>query len=103
MKRYRRRFGIEFTYRKRRQMRVVSTSRNPAVKFFLLSLSLVLVNIWTRLRWQWLRRPGRGPRTVIASAFKLKRFIALLRRPIERLYDAISSVLTTVPRQIVIY
>lgn len=59
-KRYRRRFGIETTYRQRRQMRVVSTSRNPAVKFFLLGLSLVLVNIWARLRWQWFRRPGRG-------------------------------------------
>ena len=103
MKQYRRRFGIESTNRQRRQMRIISTSRNPAVKFFLLGLSLVLVNIWARLRWQCFRRPGRGPRTVIASAFKLKRFIALLRRTIERLYDAISFVQTTVPRQIVIY
>jgi hypothetical protein len=103
MKRYRRRFGIESTYRQRRQVRVVSTSRNPAVKFFLLGLSLVLVNIWARLRWQWFRRPGRGPRRVLASAFKLKRFIGLLRRAIERLYDAILSVRTTRSPQIVIY
>jgi hypothetical protein len=82
---------------------VVSTSRNPAVKFFLLGLSLMLVNIWARLRWQWFRRPGRGPHTVKASAFKLKRFIALLGRAIEHLYHAISSVPTTVPCQIMIY
>jgi hypothetical protein len=46
---------------------------------------------------------GTRPRTVIASSFKLKRLIALLRRAIEQLYDAISSVRTTAPCQIVIY
>jgi len=89
---YRRRFGIESTYRQRRQMRVVSTTRNPAVKFFLMGLSLVLVNIWARLRWQCFRRPGRGPRTVQAAAFKLKRFANLLRRAIEAVYATIVAV-----------
>jgi len=103
MKRYRRRFGIESTYRQRRQLRALSTSRNPAVRFFLLGLSLVLVNLWARLRWQWFQRPGRGPRTVIAAAFTLKRFVGLLRRAIDQLYAAISSVPTTAPCQIVIY
>ncbi len=101
--RYRRRFGIESTYRQRRQMRVVSTTRNPAVKFFLMGLSLVLVNIWARLRWLCFRRPGRGPRTVVTSAFKLKRFINLLRRAIEDLYQAIVAIPITASHQIVIY
>ena len=100
---YRRRFGIESTYRQRRQMRVISTTRNPAVKFFLMGLSLVLVNIWARLRWQCFRRPGRGPRTVQAAAFKLKRFANLLRRAIEALYATLVAVPTTVPHQTVIY
>ena len=90
--RYRRRFGIECDYRQMRQMRVISTTRNPAVKFFLMGLSLVLLNIWARLRWQCFRRPGRGPRTVLAAAFKLKRFINLLRRAIEAVYQAIVAV-----------
>jgi putative transposase len=101
--RYRRRFGIESTYRQMRQMRILSTSRNPAVKFFLLGLSLVLVNIWARLRWLLFRRPGRGPRTVLPALFRLQRFINLLRRAIDRLYRAILSVRTTVSCQTVIY
>jgi putative transposase len=101
--RYRRRFGIESSYRQMRQLRVVSTSRNPAVKFLLLGMSLVLVNIWARLRWQLFRRPGCGPRTVIETAFRLKRFISLLRRAIEQFYDAIVSIRTTIPCQFVIY
>ena len=103
MRCYRHRFGIECTYRQMRQLRVVSSSRNPAMKFFLLGLSLVLVNLWARLRWQLFRRVGRGPRTVMADAFRLKRFTAMLRRAIEALFDAVMSVQTTAPPKIVNY
>lgn len=103
MRRYRRRFGIECDYRQMRQMRVVSSSRNPAMKFFLLGLSFVLLNLWARLRWQLFRRVGRGPRTVMAATFRLKRFTAMLRRAIEALYDTVMSVPTTAPPQIVNY
>lgn len=103
MRRYRRRFGIECSYRQMRQVRVVSSSRNPAMKFFLLGLSLVLVNLWARLRWLLFRRRGRGPRTVLADAFRLKRFVALLRRAIEQLYQAVMSIPTTGTPQIVNY
>jgi hypothetical protein len=103
MRCYRRRFGVECDYRLMRQMRVVSSSRNPALKFFLLGLSLVLVNLWAKLRWLLFRRVGRGPRTVMADAFRLKRFIAMLRRAIETRFDAVMSVPTTAPPQIVNY
>lgn len=103
MRCYRRRFGIECDYRQMRQMRVISSSRNPAMKFFLLGLSFVLLNLWVRLRWQLFRRIGRGPRTVTAGAFRLKRFIAMLRRAIEHLYKAVMSVPTTPSPQIVNY
>ncbi|MEO1443181.1 MAG: transposase, partial [Chloroflexota bacterium] len=103
MRCYRRRFGIECDYRQMRQMRVVSSSRNPAMKFFLLGLSVVLLNLWARLRWQLFQRVGRGPRTVMTRAFRLKRFIGMLRRAIERIYGAVMSVPTTAPPQIVNY
>ncbi|MEM6283853.1 MAG: transposase [Chloroflexota bacterium] len=103
MRCYRRRFGIECDYRQMRQMRVVSSSRNPAMKFFLLGLSFVLLNLWARLRWQLFQRVGRGPRTVMTGAFRLHRFIGMLRRAIERIYGAMMSVPTTAPPQIVNY
>lgn len=103
MRCYRRRFGIECTYRQMRQLRAVSSSRNPALKFFLLGLSLVLVNLWAQLRWLLFRRRGRGPRTVMADAFRLHRFRGMLRRVIETRYGAVMSVPTTDPPQIVNY
>ena len=103
MRCYRRRFGIESTYRHMRQLRVVSSSRNPALKFFFLALSLVLVNLWALLRWQLFRRPGCGPRTILSHAFTLHRFRGLLRRAIEHLYEVILAVQTTSSPQIVNY
>lgn len=103
MRCYRRRFGIECSYRQMRQLRVVSSSRNPAMKFFLLGLSLVLVNLWATLRWQLFRRRGRGPHTVLPDMFRLHRFVAMLRRAIESLYSAVMVVPTPSPPQLVNY
>ena len=73
-KRYRRRFGIECSYRMMRQVRVITTSKNPALRFFLLGLGLLLVNIWVRLRWIVARKAGSGPKRVETNHFRLKRF-----------------------------
>ena len=45
------RFGIESSYRILRRVRVKTTSRNPALRFFLFGFALLLVNIWAFLRW----------------------------------------------------
>lgn len=100
----RRRFGIECDYRQMRQMRVISSSRNlAAMKFFLLALSLILVNLWTALRWQLFRRHGLGPRTAPVDVFRLQRFIAMLRRAIAQSYQAVMVVSTTSSPQLVNY
>jgi putative transposase len=44
-RRYRSRFGIETSYRILRRVRVKTTSRNPALRFFLLGFALLLVNV----------------------------------------------------------
>ena len=52
---YRRRFGIECSYRMVRRVRASTTSRNPSLRFFLLGLGLILVNAWVFLRWTFSR------------------------------------------------
>jgi hypothetical protein len=59
---YRRRFGIECSYRSLHHTKATSTSRNPAVRFYLLGLALLLENLWVRLRHTVARLPGPGPR-----------------------------------------
>jgi len=101
--RYRRRFGVETSYRQMRQLRIFSTSRNPALRFFLYGLSFLLLNIWTWLRWKFTRRLQPGPYQLIENALPLSLFTAFLRRSIERLFSVRSCIPTHFPPEFVIY
>ncbi|NUM47561.1 MAG: hypothetical protein HUU38_22900 [Anaerolineales bacterium] len=100
---YRRRFGVECSYRLLRRLRATTTSRNPAFRFFLLSLGLILTNVWVFLRWEFARLQAVGPRRVNAPLFRLHRFIKFLIRTIENLYGTISAIPTHCSPQSVIY
>ena len=91
-RRYRFRFGIETSYRILRRVRVKTTSRNPALRFFLLGFALLLVNAWAFLRWIVARIPGRGPHRLEPTRFQFQAFVCLLRRAIEHLYGVVMTI-----------
>jgi len=90
--RYRRRFGIESGYRLMEQVRARTTSPNPALRFLLMGIAFLIVNIWIRLHWLYLRFSGQGPRRVARARFRLERMTRFLSRAIERVYGVISAV-----------
>jgi hypothetical protein len=100
---YRRRFGIECSYRLLRRVRALTTSLNPALRFFFLGIGMVLVNTWVFLRWEFARAVGRGPRRVDPQRFRFHRFVRFLVRAIERLYDVVTFIPTHLDPQSVIY
>jgi len=100
---YRRRFGIECSDRMLRRVRAATTSRNPALRFFLSGLGLILVHAWVFLRCTFSRLMHRGPRRVDVSRFRLNRFTKFLIRTVEKSYGSISSVPTHLSPQSVIY
>lgn len=100
---YRRRFGIECSYRLLRRVRATTTSRNPALRFFLLGIGLILTNAWVFLRWEFARLLGRGPQRVDTTRLRLHRFSRLLIRSIEELYGTITAIPTHQSPQSVIY
>ena len=81
--RYRRRSGIESSYRQLGRTRARTTSRNPA---------LLLINIWVRLRWLATRFPAVGPARLDLDRFRLHRFIAFLRRAIETAFGTLDAI-----------
>jgi hypothetical protein len=83
---YRRRFGIEASYRLLRQVKVLTNSRNPALRFFLLGLGLLMQNVWVLARWLFTRRPGKGRHKLIPALLRFARFRKLLVRAVERYY-----------------
>jgi putative transposase len=91
-RRYRRRFGIETGYRLMEQVRARTTSPNPALRFLLMGVALLIVNMWIRLHWLFLRLPGPGPRRVARWRFRLDRMARFLTRAIERVYGVVTVV-----------
>jgi putative transposase len=100
---YRRRFGVECSYRLLRRVRATTTSRNPALRFFLLSIGLILTNAWVFLRWEFARLMAAGPRRVEEERLRFHRFGRLLIRSIERYYGTIGAIPTNISPQSVIY
>ncbi len=90
--RYRRRFGIESSYRQLGQVRAHTNSRNVALRFFYLALAVLLVNVWTYLRCAYTRIIAQGPFRLDLNRFRLARFSAFLRRAIEQRLGTIMSI-----------
>lgn len=100
---YRRRFGIEASYRMLRQVKVLTNSRNPSLRFFLLGLGLMMQNVWVLARWLFTRRPGKGRYKLIPSLLRFPQFRKLLVRAIERYHPPPFTVSVFVSPQSVIH
>lgn len=93
---YRRRFGIESSYRCAGQVRGWTTSPNAAYRFVLIGLSFILLNVWLGLRWLFTQIPRRGRRELDTKRFQLIRFAKFLRRALEQHYCAVSDIAAVV-------
>lgn len=100
---YRRRFGIEASYRLLRQVKVLTNSRNPALRFFLLGLGLLMQNVWVLARWLFTRRPGKGRHKLVPALLRFDRFRKLLVRAVERYYPPPLAISVFVSPQSVIH
>lgn len=102
-KEYRRRFGVECSYRLMRRVRAITTSLNPALRFFLLGVGLLLVNVWVFLRWVFTRVSGPGPHRIDPHRLRFHCFTRLLIRSIEAIYGVVMAIPTRSSPQPVIY
>jgi len=89
---YRKRFGIEASYRCAKKVRGWTTSPNAAYRFVLLGMSFWLTNIWQELQTEWTRKAQVGRRVWKQSKFRLKRFVNFLKTAIEKLYGMVSEI-----------
>ncbi len=71
---YRRRFGIETSYRLMNTMRARTTSTSVALRLFLVALAFLLLNLWSYVKWCHLFVPERGPRQVLHHLLPLARW-----------------------------
>jgi hypothetical protein len=93
---YRRRFGIEASYRQLKQARIRTSTRDPLVRLFYVGLALVLRNVWV-----WLcssmttssNQPTSGPRRSRLTLLKLLCWLSsiLLHSEIRSGWDRIGK------------
>lgn len=96
---YRRRFGIESSYRCAGQVRGWTTSPNPAYRFLLIALSFILLNVWLHLRWLFTQVPCQGHRWLATTRFQLSRLVKFIRRALECHYGCVQEIVAlAVPR-----
>jgi hypothetical protein len=95
-KRYRKRFGIETSYRCMRKVRAWTTSRNGALRFLLMSLGFILTNLWVELLWRFCQLKQRGRRQIDTKRFELQRMLSFLNRAIEKIYGVASFIMADV-------
>jgi putative transposase len=62
---YRRRFGIETSYRLINTMRARTSSTAITLRLFYVALALLLLNLWCYVKWHVLFVPKPGPRQVL--------------------------------------
>jgi hypothetical protein len=89
---YRRRFGIETSYRGTGQVRGWTTAKNPAYRFVLIALAFVLLNVWLHLRWRFTQVPRPGGRWLDTPRFRLTRFATFIRQALEEWYGCVRAI-----------
>ncbi len=94
---YRRRFGIETSYRCAAKVRGWTTSRNPAYRFLLMGLAVLLLNVWVVLGWRFTQIPRRGGRLLNRQIFQLRRFAKFIWQALERLYGYVQFITAIAP------
>jgi hypothetical protein len=80
---YRARFAIETSYRQMNQAKVVTCTRDPLVRLFLVGVALVLRNVWVWLHWQVLSVPRRGGRGLRPERLRFKTLLLWLQHVAE--------------------
>jgi putative transposase len=69
-KKYRKRFGIESSYRLMNAARARTTSRSPVLRLLYIGLGFLLMNLWIYLHWLYVSVRRRGGRRLVEWRFK---------------------------------
>jgi hypothetical protein len=83
--RYRKRFGIETSFRQLRQARIYTCTRQPRLRLLFIAVALVLRNLWVWLHHRFLAEGDRDNRTLHLERLRFKRMLEWLVHEIHRL------------------
>jgi hypothetical protein len=89
---YRRRFGIESSYRQSQQARIRTSSRKPALRLLFMGVALVLRNVWVWLHAEVMAQPRRGARQLRPPSLRFARLLLWLLMEVANHYRLLRNV-----------
>ncbi|MGW8256631.1 MAG: transposase [Thermoguttaceae bacterium] len=95
--RYRKRFGIETSYRQRRQGRIYTCTRNPYVRLFFIAVAFILRNVWVWIHQMRLAEGWGDSMTLHLKLLRFKRMLHWIAHEIENLYSNGSTLYVAQP------
>ena len=95
---YRKRFGIETSYRQMNEVRIRTCSRSPLWRLLFVGLALILRNVWVWCHFEWLAE--RRGRTVIIrdELLRLGELLLWLAHLVEQEFGLVLS--KTIPHRV---
>ena len=84
--RYRKRFGIETSYRQLRQARIYTCVKDPHLRLLFVAVALILRNLWIWIHEMHLAEGGGESKTFRFERLRFKRMLDWLARAVVALY-----------------
>jgi len=85
---YRKRFGIETSYRQMRQARIYTCTRNPRLRLLFVAVALILRNLWVWIHQTRLAEGSRENPTLHLERLRFKRMLEwIVREIVAQLHD----------------
>ena len=91
---YRKRFGIETSYRQMNQCRIRTTTKRFNVRFLYVAIGLLLRNLWVWLHHVVLSSPRRGCRRYNWHLLRVERMLLWLEHVAETIYGLVDELTT---------
>lgn len=91
---YRRRFGIETSYRQMNQCRIRTTTKKFHVRFLYVAIGLLLRNLWVWLHHCVLSSPRRGGRRYHWELLRVERMLLWLEEVAKSMYGLVVTIPT---------
>ena len=91
---YRRRFGIETSYRQMNQCRIRTTTKKFHVRFLYVAIGLLLRNLWVWLHHFVLSSPRRGCRRYNWELLRVERMLLWLEEVAKIMYGLVDTIAT---------
>jgi len=94
---YRKRFGIESSYRMKNRTKARTSSRDPKLRYLYTLVSMMVKNFWVMLRWNYFCPFRRGPKKIETSLFRFEEFLNLIWQAFQRRFKIKRHTITLRP------